>query len=72
MSRPYFLEDPIHPNGGIEINCVYDEDCLFCDHCTNFFWDYTNGPYMIFCDEDHDTSIRPCKYFKEGRKNEQE
>lgn len=25
--------------------------CFFCKHCTDIFWDYTNGPYMFFCDE---------------------
>lgn len=28
--------------------------CVFCDHCKDIFWDYTNGPYMIFCDIDLD------------------
>lgn len=28
--------------------------CMFCDHCTDIFWDYTNGPYMIICDIDID------------------
>ena len=27
---------------------------MFCDHCTDIFWDYTNGPYMIICDIDID------------------
>ena len=24
--------------------------CLFCKHCTDVFWDYTNGPYAFGCD----------------------
>ena len=24
--------------------------CMFCDHCTDVWWDYTNGPYMVSCD----------------------
>ena len=24
--------------------------CLICKHCTDIFWDYTNGPYMTFCE----------------------
>ena len=64
--REYFLEDVMHPNGGITIKCKYDNDCVFCEHCTDIFWDYENLIYMVFCKEDHDTAIRPCKYFTEG------
>lgn len=24
--------------------------CFFCDHLTDIFWDYTNGPYMFICE----------------------
>ena len=24
--------------------------CFFCDHLTDIVYDYTNGPYMFFCD----------------------
>lgn len=24
--------------------------CLFCKHCSDIFWDYTNGIYAIICD----------------------
>lgn len=24
--------------------------CLFCKHCTDVFWDHTNGPYMFHCE----------------------
>ena len=23
--------------------------CLFCEHCTDIFWDYTHGPYLMMC-----------------------
>lgn len=29
--------------------------CIFCKHCTDFFWDFTNGPYMFLCSLDQDT-----------------
>lgn len=29
--------------------------CLICKHCTDLFYDYTNGPYMFFCELDEDT-----------------
>ena len=28
--------------------------CAFCDKCQTVFWDYTNGPYLCFCDLDLD------------------
>lgn len=31
--------------------------CLFCDRCSDVFWDYTHGPYMFFCDAGMDTSV---------------
>lgn len=65
MTREYFLEDPLHPRGGITIKCKDVTDCVFCEHCTDVFWDYTNLIYMIHCEEEHDTWDRPCKYFKE-------
>lgn len=27
--------------------------CFFCDHLTDIVFDYTNGPYMFFCDIHH-------------------
>ena len=27
-----------------------DNCCLFCRHCSDVYWDYTNGPYMFFCE----------------------
>ena len=29
---------------------AHKNSCLFCKHCTDIFYDYTNGPYMFFCD----------------------
>ena len=52
--------------GGPVIKCKNDKDCLFCDHCTDIFWDYTNGPYMIFCDLGEETFKENCRYFEEG------
>ena len=66
MTRECFLDDPIHPNGGITIQVKSDTDCVFCDHCTDVWWDYTNLIYMIACEEDHDPWDRPCQYFKES------
>lgn len=65
VTREYFLEDPIHPKGGITIKCKDDTDCVFCEHCTDIFWDYTNLVYMIHCNKEHDPWDRPCEHFKE-------
>lgn len=42
--------------------------CVFCYHCTDVFWDYTNGPYMVICSIGGDTKsgwVGHCKQFKE-------
>lgn len=28
-----------------------DKSCVFCNNCTNVLFDYTNGPYMFFCEK---------------------
>lgn len=46
-----------------------EKSCLFCDHMTDVFWDYTNGPYCFICDIKRDTSAGycgECPHFKEG------
>ena len=48
MSRQYKLNDPIGP--GLTLTVHNDKDCIFCKHC-DVFWDYTNGPYLLVCDE---------------------
>ena len=59
---------------GLVLNAQNDKDCIFCKHC-EFFWDYTNGPYMFFCDLDRPECVdaqtadkHTCAYFedKEG------
>lgn len=67
MSRTFKLEDPMHPNGGITINVKHDNDCVFCDKCTDIYWDYTNLIYGIVCSEDHDVRVRPCPHFVENK-----
>ena len=29
--------------------------CYFCQHCTDIWFDYTNGPYMFLCLKEADT-----------------
>lgn len=28
---------------------AHKHSCLFCNHCTDIFWDYTNGIYALVC-----------------------
>lgn len=63
--KDFFLEDTLNPKGGVTIKVKSDKDCVFCKHCTDIFWDYTNLIYMIICDEEHDPWDRPCAYFEE-------
>ena len=59
--RIFKLED------GREYNCP-DTACVFCDHCTDIFYDYTHGPYLILC-ELNEYNARfgsGCEHFIEG------
>jgi hypothetical protein len=33
---------------------AHERSCFFCKHCTDIFYDYTHGPYLLFCDIDCD------------------
>lgn len=47
---------------------AHERSCLFCVHCTDVFWDYTNGPYAFICDIDGDPSVGmggECVWFDE-------
>lgn len=33
---------------------AHKHSCLFCKHCSDIFWDYTNGIHTIICDIDWD------------------
>ena len=66
----------VKPDDARIFKCEYYEvkahknSCFFCEHCTDIFFDYTNGPYMFFCLKDHDDVtdylINGCPDFKEG------
>lgn len=45
------------------------ECCLFCTHCTDIFYDATNGPYMFTCDRDYEMGTEECeRYFEQEPK----
>lgn len=51
---------------GLAYKCP-DTACVFCDHCTDIFYDYTNGPYLMFCElPAHDCNGAGCEDFIEG------
>lgn len=27
-----------------------EHSCAFCSHCSDIFYDFTNGPYWFYCD----------------------
>lgn len=29
---------------------AHKNSCLFCNHCSDIIFDFTNGPYMFMCD----------------------
>lgn len=43
----------INELGGKVIFSLPDKCCAFCNHCTDFFYDYTHGPYLFICDKDN-------------------
>lgn len=66
--KVYHCKDPIGP--GVKV-LAPENSCLFCNHCTDIFWDYTHGIYMTYCDNEKDIKIGAkgeCKYFEEERK----
>ena len=66
------MEDVLHPKGGITVRCKDDHDCVFCEHCTDVFWDYTSLIYMIICDLNRNPWERPCECFTEAEEQESE
>ena len=45
--KEYQCYDPIGP--GVVVRAP-ETCCLFCDHCYDVWWDYTHGPYTMFCE----------------------
>lgn len=46
------------------------KSCLFCDHCTDIFWDFSHGPYAFICDIEDDTGMGAsgeCASFLDGK-----
>lgn len=66
IARKLKLHDILHPDGGPTI-WLPENDCAFCSHCTDIFWDYSHGIYARFC-ELHETPKNGCTDFNEDIK----
>lgn len=50
---------------------AHKRSCFFCQHLTDIWWDYTNGPYMFLCEQEEDPAAiergmkGECPSFKE-------
>ena len=52
-------------NYGIKVRAEA-ESCLFCEHCTDIFYD-SKGVYMLICAKDKDVVVGSqgkCSYFE--------
>lgn len=49
----------------MDVKVDKDNHCLFCDHCTDVFWDFTNGPYMMICELGDVPDECTCERFEE-------
>lgn len=73
MSRIYTIHDPVC--GELKYKCKCETLCVFCSHCTDVFWDYSHGPYMVICDlsrpetEEHNYR-NTCKDFDDDYEEE--
>ena len=45
--------------------CENDKACVFCDHCADIFWDFSNGIYGIVCELCEEPINDNCIYFVE-------
>jgi len=64
FTREYVFNDPFKSPIMCRPNC-----CLFCEECTDIFYDHSHGLYGIVCLKggDFETGmLGKCKAFKEG------
>lgn len=59
MARKYKLTNDLF------VMCENDKDCVFCDHCTDIFWDFSNGIYGIVCGLEKEQVDGKCDCFIE-------
>lgn len=58
---------------------VRKNSCWTCEHCTDIFWDWTNGPYRLNCELEYtdgylidiEKGVRgECTWYKRGEPHE--
>ena len=49
---------------------AHPRSCFFCEHLTDIFWDYTNGPYVFFCEQRHMDSPDDPNPIEQGMRGE--
>lgn len=62
--RTFYLDGLFRP---IPVGVPY-RSCFFCKKCTDIWWDYSNGPYMTYCEEVEDTdygAVGQCEYYED-------
>lgn len=68
MARIYYIDDPFL-NKSLPIKYDNDKACVFCDHCTDIFWDYSNGIYATCCELCKEQIDGKCDCFIEEQSN---
>lgn len=56
-------------NCGLFKYTLPDHACVFCKHCTDVFYDYSGGIYMLICDKENDVDGNisgKCREFEEN------
>ncbi len=65
MARKYKLTNDVF------VMCENDKDCVFCDHCTDIFWDFSNGIYGICCELNKKPNDGNCDEFIEEQPDDE-
>ena len=41
------------------------KSCFFCKHCSDIFYDFTFGPYLVCCDTYIGSGLTTCSRYEE-------
>ena len=65
MKNPHKLRIRTYECDEYTVDAI-EETCFFCKHCTDIFYDYTNGPYWFQCSNCNEIITYPsCDKFEE-------
>lgn len=48
---------------------AHKHSCLFCNHCSDIYWDYSNGIYAINCDKNWNNEDIRTEHIKSAFSN---